>query len=618
MRENTLITYQEESTKNIYPEQVRLEDHSTIITPLIQLKRFLKDENANFVSQYQKHAVECAIARTNDIIARMPTGSGKSLIYQLPAYMEKEKRIYTVIFCPLVALIEDQIANINVRHPNMASKISKSHWTGKRDPTPLMFMHYNDYKFGSKYSEYIEYLINTNQLARVVFDEMQTLLLWAPFTHFRQQLPLIRTRPFQLVFLSGSATPLILDDCINLFSLDEPKVFYQEAARPHIKYTITQEPVNQLLPLSNDDEKIIIFLTSKNKIQEIKQYEVLQNIARDRIFEYHGRMTPELKNENQNKWLETKRSVMLATTAFSLGIDYPMVRHVYVYGPAYELDSLVQMWGRCSRDGRPGNCFYIFANHRSPSSNPERRTLSDLEENVQCIRVSLNEIDHGSSCVSINATLCSFCDKRIKRKQQLPDYMIKRVKLEALAGAYPALKRTISEKPNDNDDRLLENARLISEKKNNIFSIASFIISQFPKEGIGYCLICTYLEENETYHSGRECPKLQSRCKRCVSPDHPDECTYRIAFRDESHILCGLPFENIDKFIFHVGAECMTNAVDRIIPFLMYLFYTDQKMIETVADLEFSSAEAFFSWLFEMDYSITHAMELIYAIIKEK
>jgi hypothetical protein len=103
-----------------------------------------------------------------------------------------------------------------------------------------------------------------------------------------------------------------------------------------------------------------------------------------------------------------------------------------------------------------------------------------------------------------------------------------------------------------------------------------------------------------------------------VSPDHPDECTYRIAFRDESHILCGLPFENIDKFIFHVGAECMTNAVDRIIPFLMYLFYTDQKMIETIADLEFSSAEAFFSWLFEMDYSITHAMELIYAIIKEK
>jgi superfamily II DNA helicase RecQ len=600
----------------VIPEKKYSSEELVDQSTLIQLKRFFKNESIDFVSDYQKEAVECCLARDRDVIVRMPTGSGKSLIYQLPAYIERDQQIYTVILSPLVSLIEDQITNINRRIPNMASKISREHWDLKKKPTPLLYMHYNDFKFGSKHSEYFESLINANKLARVVFDEMQTLLLWSPFTYFRQQLPLIRTKPFQLVFLSGSASPVIIDECIYLFSLDQPRIFYQEAPRPHIKYTVTQIPVNQLMPFANDQEKIIIFVSTKARIKEIQQYQILEGVTKNRISEYHGGMNVTERNENQQKWLGGKKAIMIATTAFSLGIDYPKVRQIYVYGSAYELDNLIQMWGRCARDGLPGYCFYIYANHVSPSSKLERRALSDLEENIQCIRVSLKEIDHGSNCSLMNAQLCSFCEAREKKEgKQKIALGVKRVQLQAFAGLYPPLKR-IRNDWTDNSSPLEDNAREISEKKDRIFRIASFIISRFPKDGAITCLICEYRKSSNTYHTTRECPVLSDRCKRCLSLDHLENCTYRITFNDEAHILCGLPFENLDKFVYHLGTECFTNARDRLVPYLMYMYYMEQQMIEKIVDKEFTSASSFFEWLFQMEFSVTHAMELLYELDK--
>ncbi len=163
---------------------------------------------------------------------------------------------------------------------------------------------------------------------------------------------------------------------------------------------------------------------------------------------------------------------------------------------------------------------------------------------------------------------------------------------------------------------LEDNAREISEKKDRIFRIASFIISRFPKDGAITCLICEYRKSSNTYHTSRECPVLSDRCKRCLSLDHLENCTYRITFNDEAHILCGLPFENLDKFVYHLGTECFTNARDRLVPYLMYMYYMEQQMIEKIVDKEFTSASSFFEWLFQMEFSVTHAMELLYELDK--
>ncbi len=519
--------------------------------------------------------------------------------------MEREETRFTVILCPLISLIEDQINNINKQFPNMACKISKPLLNGKINPRPLMYMHYNDYQWGSEHAGYIEQLINQNQIARLVFDEFQTFMLWQDFTYFRQQLPLIRTGFFSLVFLSGSASSTMIDDCIDLFQLDTPKLFYQNSPRPHIKYIITSDSMIKLKQLNRNQEKIIIFLPSKKMIKDIYESEFLKDVSKNRLCEYHGSMSESERLLNQEKWLEESESIMLATTAFSLGIDYPFVRYVYVFGPAYELDSLIQMWGRCGRDGESGDCFYV---------NQNQKSIFHLDGDKQCIRVSIQEIEEGMNCALVNARLCSFCENHNRRQLTQSRQYVKRVKLESFLDCYPLLRREIKDTVFDYS-KIRNNVEVTKKTKDLIFQIVGFIVTKFPKDGPVTCLICESKNATNTYHKIIDCTELKDRCKRCASTEHRNECTLEISFNG-SHIHCGLPYENLSGFKFHNGNECQTNATDNIIPFLTYMYSTQIELISEYADRKFSNHRDFFEWLYKMEFGITNAMRLIYEILK--
>jgi superfamily II DNA helicase RecQ len=171
------------------------------------------------------------------MIIRMPTGSGKSLVYQLPAFIEKGELV-TVVFTPLLSLVQDQIKNINALQPEMASVITQEMMEGDK-PTPLIYLTYHKYFDGSIYSNFIFKLVADNKIGRIVFDECQTLTLWSHFTPFKQFLPLIRTEAFPLLFLTGSASPAIIRDLSNMFNLPMPTLYYQKYARKNIEYTLS-------------------------------------------------------------------------------------------------------------------------------------------------------------------------------------------------------------------------------------------------------------------------------------------------------------------------------------------------------------------------------------------
>ncbi len=348
------------------------------------LKAFYNNPEATFRSVYQQAAVETALAQSNDLFVRIPTGCGKSLIYQLPAFIEDKT---TVVFCPLAALVEDQVATINNRWPGMASKLNDELRTGQRAPPKLLYLHYNEYSVNSAASAYIEMLMNTKKISRIVFDEAQTIIFWNEFTSFRQYLPLIRTQPVPLIFLSGSASPAIVEECMDIFCLPRPKVIFNAAPRMNNTYIVTKNLTSGIKKMQKK-EKAIVFVHKRDQTQQVRDNLVeFGHLDPATIFTYHGKMEAQEKSDAQKKWTETDRAVMVCTTAFSLGIDYPHVRYVHVTGRVDTLDSLIQMFGRAGRDGEPSECYYHVQNHYlHRRTTVESRLLGDLEEDVQCVR----------------------------------------------------------------------------------------------------------------------------------------------------------------------------------------------------------------------------------------
>ena len=166
-----------------------------------------------------------------------------------------------------------------------------------------------------------------------------------------------------------------------------PKIIYDSNPRKHVTYTVRQSGELHI-PQIEGNERIIIFIALLSQLEGIKsRLKDQPNVDESLIFTYHGKMTAIEKDKNQNDWLTTQKSIMVASTAFSLGIDYPHVRLLYVIGSTYGLDSLIQMFGRAGRDNQKSECIYHFSYLQSHSiDNKERGLLADLEGNAQCVR----------------------------------------------------------------------------------------------------------------------------------------------------------------------------------------------------------------------------------------
>ena len=231
--------------------------------------------------------------------------------------------------------------------------------------------------------------------------------------------------------------------------------------------------------------------------------------------------------------------------------------------------------------------------------------------------VSLFEIEAGSSCKKIGASLCSFCQRNVTKRRASVDLnpFSKSIRLPFLADLNPVLKK-IPMVPQVVDRSFLnENAQDIREKKTRVFRIASFVTERFYQD---QCIICECNQEVNVDHSLSDCPFMQERCLRCCGDNHKaSDCTIQVKCVNV-HFIFGLPYENLGNILFHRGDECSTLAGDRLIPFLMYQFQTNRALVENKADMEFYSTQHFYQWIHDKQYGITHGMELIYRILVQE
>lgn len=351
----------------------------------------------------QERAVRHAL-KGGSLLTVFPTGGGKSLTFQLPALMQGElTRSLTVVISPLVSLMKDQVEVLEDRFQN----VQAVHLSGLLSPLERQQV-LEQVEQGGAHLLYIApetlrsptlaRLLRARHIARFVVDEAHCFSSWghdfrvdylyiAPYIKQLQEDKGL-SRPIPISCFTATAKPQVIADISNYFKEGlgiELQPFVSHARRENLGYEVVSLPdgdpktrIRKLLHLVRDCEKPAIVYASRTKRVE----ELVTHIgaAGVNVRGYHGQMKREEKQANQDAFMKGDVEVMVATSAFGMGVDKEDVRTVIHYNISASLESYVQEAGRAGRKKEIQAKCYILYNENDLSGHFQLLQRSKLNQ----------------------------------------------------------------------------------------------------------------------------------------------------------------------------------------------------------------------------------------------
>jgi ATP-dependent DNA helicase RecQ len=303
-----------------------------------------------------------SILNKRDTLALLPTGAGKSLCYQVPALMQEG---FCLVVSPLIALMKDQVERLNEMDIRAECIHAGMHYMDVK--RVLENMLHGPYKLLYVSPERLqtelfkEYLPSFN-ISFVAVDEAHCISQWGH--DFRPDYLKIAT--LRKVFgvpvlaLTATATPEVEKDIVKQLQLSSPAVFTQSFERSNIFYDVrySENRNNDVLEsLQQHDGCSIVYCRSRKSTEALAKFLIQHNIA---ATAYHAGMPKEKREEAQQAWMRNESRVMVATTAFGMGIDKADVRSVIHYDIPEHLEAYYQESGRAGRDGNTSVSLLLF------------------------------------------------------------------------------------------------------------------------------------------------------------------------------------------------------------------------------------------------------------------
>ena len=312
---------------------------------------------------HQRDIIESAI-QGRDSLVIMPTGGGKSLCYQIPAIVREGTGL---VVSPLIALMQDQVAalhelGIGAGFLNSNQTLDEQNRVKSQlQAGELQLLYVAPERLNT---ERTRALLQAVPLSVIAIDEAHCVSQWGhDFRHDYLELGELKSLfpGVPRLALTATATSRVREEIVSRLELNEPQRFVAPFDRPNIRYHVRPkvDPRRQLLQFleAHRGEAGIVYCMSRKKTESTADW------LRDNGFEalpYHAGLAPDVRRDNQRRFLAHDGTVIVATIAFGMGIDKPDVRFVVHLDLPKSMEAYYQETGRAGRDGEPAEAWMVY------------------------------------------------------------------------------------------------------------------------------------------------------------------------------------------------------------------------------------------------------------------
>lgn len=311
-----------------------------------------------------QQAIIQAITQQRDAVIIMPTGSGKSLCYQIPALMMEG---LTLVVSPLISLMKDQVDQLKacgVAAATLNSTLDREHQLAifnacRSNKIKLLYISPERLMMNS----FIQQLM-TWKIAFVAIDEAHCISQWGH--DFRPEYSALGTlknyfQHLPIVALTATADATTKQDIIQQLGLHNPFIQISSFDRPNIHYQLQEKfkPFDQLYSYIRQQrgKSGIVYCNSRNKVEEMVERLNRRGIS---AAGYHAGMDILLREQVQDAFLRDDIQIVIATVAFGMGINKPNVRFVVHFDIPRNIESYYQETGRAGRDGLAAEALLFY------------------------------------------------------------------------------------------------------------------------------------------------------------------------------------------------------------------------------------------------------------------